>query len=42
MAKGVVLATMLLMLQMFNPVSNCYDVRIVRIVTNVTGGLCLI
>ena len=41
--KGVVLATMLLMLQMFILVTNCYSVRVVRnvrIVTNVMGGLC--
>ncbi len=42
-AKGVVLATMLLMLQTFVLVTNCYSVRVVRnvrIVTNVMGGLC--
>ncbi len=43
-AKGAILATMLLMLQMFSLVTNCYDVLIVpnvRIVTVVMGGLCL-
>ena len=35
------LASMLLLLQMFNPVTNCYSVTGVRVVTVVTGGLCL-